>query len=943
MPIRFLRQQTSAALPPPPPLPTPPEEEEEQLSLFEKFGPTALRVAGGVGGFALGGPLGGLAGAAGGEFLAQKLEGREDTNFAQVATQGALGAIPIFKPLSLLRGAVRGAGLGLVGAGATQLAETGEIDPKQLILPGVLGAGIGGAIGRRAGRKAIQPVSEPIPFRGPAPTEPAVPRRPFIDVQRGDPPHGVLTAQAAAGELQEAAPVQGLSLARIRQLAATQADEAAEAGTETLFRQDQARLAREVAEAGISIGRPGAGTTPPRRLFEPPTLTEAPLEQLSLQARRAALGAERVARQEGTTRAAVQDVTGGGLSRSPMIATAGGRKAFARDLRAAGLSLDDVPEDMLAALDTTAQLNRETLGREAARTANRATAAGLIDRLKRLKGDTGAIDPTLQFRLGGAVAGGLAGAATGDTPEERIERGLLGATAGAAFGPTLARFITKSRAVETVEAAKPLTERLAKFGDGIMQFRNEALLSGTAVPNAFVGALSGAVQGAMELPPAARNRVLRALSPDILFPRIAQAFKDPSINPNAFKKFEGQAQLKAFGRAIGAMDFGVTSALREGGVGADDALRLTLAGPPTTELGKKAIDAISSNIVTRLAIPFARIGVQFAERGIERSPLGLLGGGKLLPGINAGTTLSQRLIRAGVGTGVAAGGVAIGAGDVIPEEADRFLAVGAGPAALPLIGGLKAGRSLRGSQGEPLLERGARAVLEGGREAGRELPLISEFDIDPRAIARQFIPSGGRLVARALDPTARETQKGPGGEELGILGREAARIKEAIPGLRETLPERVPEVDIFGERLREPRGAVGRAFLGDRLPQGTPRDRPDDPLASALREAGVGIDPPQPTVTDEFDNPIAIPSELGLMIAQLRGRTSRSAAEQALQVVPESLDPQMRTKIIEGQIRSARTRVAGILTRLARLGARTGDFSDLQRFLTERLGDANAS
>ncbi|KKL24504.1 hypothetical protein LCGC14_2414660, partial [marine sediment metagenome] len=530
-----------------------------------KFGPTALRVAGGVGGFALGGPLGGLAGAAGGEFLAQKLEGREDTNLAQVATQGALGAIPIFKPLSLLRGAVRGAGLGLVGAGATQLAETGEIDPKQLILPGVLGAGIGGAIGRRAGRKAIQPVSEPIPFKGPAPTEPAVPRRPFIDVQRGGPPHGVQTALEAAEELQQAAPVQGLSLARIRQLAAQQADEAAEAGTETLFRQDQARLAREVAEApgltplqqaarraaqvkeqalfevdeGMAIGRPRAeGLAPPQPAPRPhipdPRVTPDTPGQAKF----------------------FKDLEGRGVSRGSVSQfDIDEADRLGNAMRAA-----TNPAQRQRLAQTLQQKVREIAGRE------QAELIGAVPRgaVRRATSEAGAIDPTLQFRLGGAVAGGLAGAATGDTPEERIERGLLGIGAGAAFGPTLARFITKSRAVETVEAAKPLTERLSKFGDGIMQFRNEALLSGTAVPNAFVGALSGAVQGAMELPPAARNRVLRALSPDILFPRIAQAFKDPSINPNAFKKFEGQAQRKAFGRAIGAMDFGVTSALREG-------------------------------------------------------------------------------------------------------------------------------------------------------------------------------------------------------------------------------------------------------------------------------------------------------------------------------------------------------------------------------------------
>jgi len=669
-----------------------------------------------------------------------------------------------------------------------------------------------------------------------------------------------------------------------------------------------------------------------------------------------------VAKATGQTRDEVIEATGGvEARRSPLVASQGGFKRLKQDLDAAGLSIDDVAPDDLRRLNETAQRNRETLGRDAARAANEAEVSTLIDRIKAIKGEGGT---TLGSGFGGlagqiaktpALSGGVAGATIGalegDTTEERIAGAFAGGLAGAAAGHGLARLLKASPTAVSDAATEAATSRLPTparilqtvkdqgIADTVMQFRNEALLSGTAVPNAFLGALSGAIQGAMELPPAARNRVLRELAPDILFKRIAQAFKDPSVNPSVFQKFEGQAQRKLFGRAIGAVDYGVTSALRSGGISGDEALRLTLAGPPTTEIGKRVVETINSNIFTRLAVPFARIGVQFAERGLERSPLGLLPD-SLRGGLNAGTSLSQRLLRAGLGTGAAIGAGALGASDAIPEEADRFLAVAAGPAALPVIGGLKAGRSLRRTQDEESgAERAAQAVQAAGQGAFRELPLVSEFDIDPRAIARQFIPSGLRAVARATDPIRRETERDAQGEQLGIVDREIARSKEAIPGLRQTLPERVPEVDIFGERLREPQGAATRAFLGDRLPQGTPRDRPDDPLAQALRAAGAAPGVPSPRLLDRFGGRIDLPTDLGLQVAQIRGATSRQAGEQALLSIPEGLDPLVREQLIKRQISSARTRLSDSLTSLARAGAQTGDFSALRQFLAQRLGD----
>ena len=121
------------------------------------------------------------------------------------------------------------------------------------------------------------------------------------------------------------------------------------------------------------------------------------------------------------------------------------------------------------------------------------------------------------------------------------------------------------------------------------------------------------------------------------------------------------------------------------------------------------------------------------------------------------------------------------------------------------------------------------------------------------------------------------------------------------------------------------------------MPEGTPKTRLDDPLAVALREAGVGMGVPTPRVEDKYGDKIDIPTELGLMVAQIRGRTSRDALERAIGMVPETPDPRQRAQLIEGQRNTARDQLNNIITQLARMGSRSGDFSQLQQFLEQRL------
>lgn len=122
-----------------------------------------------VGGPTLGGffgPIGGAAGGALGEGAAQILEQltgqREGFNPKLIATETALGAIPMSKlaKLSRLRriGAetARGAGIGGIASTATQLAAEGEVDPGKAALDALLGGGMGGTIGALATRGSLR-------------------------------------------------------------------------------------------------------------------------------------------------------------------------------------------------------------------------------------------------------------------------------------------------------------------------------------------------------------------------------------------------------------------------------------------------------------------------------------------------------------------------------------------------------------------------------------------------------------------------------------------------------------------------------------------------------------------------------------------------------------------------------------------------------------------
>ena len=170
MPNKINKAQFAQVMQENPQLPNEPDQDygDRLMSAVDVALPMLLRVGGAIGGGLLGAVggipgimAGGAVGGSAGEGLAQAYETqrglREEFNPAQIATQGALSAIPIGGRVpSIGRYLMQGAGLGGGSTVATSLAETGEMPSVPEFL---LGTGLGGAMGAGTGKLAQRGMS----------------------------------------------------------------------------------------------------------------------------------------------------------------------------------------------------------------------------------------------------------------------------------------------------------------------------------------------------------------------------------------------------------------------------------------------------------------------------------------------------------------------------------------------------------------------------------------------------------------------------------------------------------------------------------------------------------------------------------------------------------------------------------------------------------------
>ena len=456
--------------------------------------------------------------------------------------------------------------------------------------------------------------------------------------------------------------------------------------------------------------------------------------------------------------------------------------------------------------------------------------------LKRFMDPKGVVNPKLAAGIGTTIAGGAAGATIGETTEDRIENGLIGAGLGAVVVPMLAH---------AVAVGAPKAAQNALY--------TSVLSSPTSVFKAYLGAIGGSVAAATEKIAAgdvsAGQRILSSLFSGGSVGQFVAHLRHPKL-------VTGMAEdaPSVVGRIFGAGDAVARRAMAAGGISADDAARYTLSGAPTTDLGKEILGLYSRWFALRLpSTLFPRVGIQLLERGIERSPLGLA----TAKGINEGVSQGTKVARAAIGT--AAAGAAYAGSEEVPTWAKPYLAAVSGVYGLPVAIGFAAKSG------------GAMAAVN---EVARNMP-FPQFG--PGEALKQ-IGSGASLVpnlvrdaAVARDPYERNTS----GDFFG-------RTKAKIPGLRETLPVRGRRVNIAGVPIADRSTPLSRV-LSPAPSRNEPMKGIPDAVAKEIERLDVPINPPS------FEKAIKIGSKEMAIPPALAEKAQRDHAQYVVPAVEKLL------------------------------------------------------
>lgn len=439
------------------------------------------------------------------------------------------------------------------------------------------------------------------------------------------------------------------------------------------------------------------------------------------------------------------------------------------------------------------------------------------DYLRRIMDPRGGIKPKVAIGAGAGVAGALIGGTQGDTTEEHLTNAAIGGAAGVAAAsvavPMLASLAASS-------APKLLQNGLY----------TSILARPTAIAKAYLGGVGGAVSNAVELMEGGNVKQGSAILTKLFSPshvtEVISAFRNPGAikSGSALASEAGYGGETLVGRIFDASNAPAIKAMQAGGTSLEDAWRFTLSGAPTTPLGKDVLNLWNKWFSLRLGTSlFPRVGVQVLERGLERTPLGLVDS----LGLNTAGSGAVRAARAL--NGPAAALAAYQWGDQVPDWGKPFVAAAAGPYGLQVGAGLAASTAAR--QGK-----------SGGQQAGAALNSIggnTPFPDYGAGESLKQIAGGSSLVpgllgdvARARDPYERSTA----GDFFG-------RAKAKIPGLRETLPIRQGPTNIAGEPVEDRSSPVKRLLTAAQF-QGDPHKGIPEPVVRELERLDVKLNPP---------------------------------------------------------------------------------------------------
>lgn len=410
-------------------------------------------------------------------------------------------------------------------------------------------------------------------------------------------------------------------------------------------------------------------------------------------------------------------------------------------------------------------------------------------------GQKGEIDPLLLARLAsGAISGGIG------YNEDPLGNKPLSGAAGAGlgfFGPDLlSRGLPAlaSRSANTVEKGLDFANRV----------HNTFLLSPLSVAKKAAGDVGGLTLASIEHPGMAGDIMRQFMSPEGRA-AIGEAFRNGARAPEneiatGLDNFVQKGPLSWSGRAMGGLTAGTKHVLGTAGLTPEQQAYYTLTAYPQHDLTKRLYQALSGSKILKHLSPFARIGVNRAERGWEYSPLGLIRSGLSDPAVAKEATK-----KALIGTGAGAAAYQLTPENFVrehPTVASVGSALG-GPLGLPILVGMAMKQSHR-NPGEGWGDA-FNKFDDASKEVARDIPglrLIEDMTTRSKeGFLRNYLSgytNAVRPIATGIDfLNGEKNEPDVSSNNLPESGKIFNRMLSNIPGIRGTLPKKGGEA-LFG-------------------------------------------------------------------------------------------------------------------------------------------------
>lgn len=264
-----------------------------------------------------------------------------------------------------------------------------------------------------------------------------------------------------------------------------------------------------------------------------------------------------------------------------------------------------------------------------------------------LSSQKGEANPFLLARLALGGTGAAVGAATGETPEEKLGYAALGGALGAGI-PSIPGLVSKLQnvgfsapeAVTHGSLAKQLTtkEGISKLANKLYTdipeyFRSNLLFSKNIFANAIGGPVSSGYLSAADYAAAGDPRGIKFLKEfklDSLKDELFAAYKEAGTLSHEAERaggtFVGEhkgawKEIYGFpGRAMTTGDSFIRKRLMAAGFTDKEARTMTLTAEPKWNINKQIVNITRSGPVGRMVLPFSRTATNIVERGTEALP-----------------------------------------------------------------------------------------------------------------------------------------------------------------------------------------------------------------------------------------------------------------------------------------------------------------------------------